>query len=141
MWRFDTGEVFGFVAGIVLGLGFFALVAYLLYLFVFRRIQMNHEMRLEMIRQGRELPPKPDSYGSLKAGIVLCAVGLAILLSLVLESDARAESLGGETVIAFVPLMIGLGLIAFHIAVKKDSQRDQKQVRNYSSESVDSFDA
>ena len=40
----------------ILGLGFFALIAYLVYLFVYKRIQMNHELRLEMIKQGMALP-------------------------------------------------------------------------------------
>ncbi len=121
MWRFDASGMFGMFAGIILGLGFFALVAYLVHLFVYKRIQMNHEMRLELIRQGRDLPAETERFGSLKAGIVLCAVGLGLLLSLVLEADSNGNTPGGETVIAFVPLLTGLGLIGFHLAIRRNA--------------------
>lgn len=123
MWRFDASDMFGMFAGIILGLGFFALVAYLVYLFVYKRIQMNHEMRLELIRQGRDLPPETERFGSLKAGIVLCAVGLGLFLSLLLEAHANGGSPGGETVIAFVPMLTGLGLIGFHLAIRRNTSR------------------
>jgi len=65
MWRFDASDMFGMFAGIILG-WVFALVAYLVYLFVYKRIQMNHEMRLELIKQAATSLPKP-SVRSLKA--------------------------------------------------------------------------
>ncbi len=120
MWRFDASDMFGMFAGIILGLGFFALVAYLVYLFVYKRIQMNHEMRLELIKQGRDLPAETERFGSLKAGIVLCAVGLGLFLSLLLEAHSNGDTPGGETVIAFVPLLTGLGLIGFHLAIRRN---------------------
>ena len=114
-------------AAIVLGLGFFAFIAYMVYLFVYKRIAMNHEMRLELIRQGRELPPETERFGSLKAGMVLCAVGLGLFLSLLLEADSNGAALGGESVIAFVPFLTGLGLIGFHLASKNSRGRNQNK--------------
>lgn len=137
MWRFDASDMFSMMAGIVLGLGFFALVAYLVYLFVYKRIQMNHEMRLELIKQGRDLPPETERFGSLKAGIVLCAVGLGLFLSLCMEAHSRGEFPGGETVIAFVPFLTGVGLIGFHLAIRREAKNGGGP-RNYSSESLDS---
>lgn len=122
MWRFDASDMFGMFAGIILGLGFFALVAYLVYLFVYKRIQMNHEMRLELIKQGRDLPAETERFGSLKAGIVLCAVGLGLFLSLLFEAQSNGDFPGGETVIAFVPLLTGIGLIGFHLAIRRSAR-------------------
>ncbi|MFH2055481.1 MAG: DUF6249 domain-containing protein [bacterium] len=114
MLRFDPGDMFGLVASIVLGLGFFALVAYLVYLFVYRRIQMRHEIRLEMIKQGMKPEFEADSLGSLKAGLVSAGVGLALLVALVLDSRAKGDFLGAEVMLGLVPLMVGLGLVLFH---------------------------
>ena len=136
MLRFDITDMFSMFAAIVLGLGFFAFIAYMVYLFVYKRIAMNHEMRLELIRQGRELPPETERFGSLKAGMVLCAVGLGLLLSLLLEADSNGGALGGESVIAFVPFLTGLGLIGFHLASKNSRGRNQNK-GGYSSESLE----
>lgn len=114
MFRADAVDVFGVLAGIIIGLGFFALVAYLVYLFVYKRIQMRHETRLELIRQGHNLPAEQDSYGSLKAGIVSAAVGLALLIGVLVSAANRRDPLGGEIVIGLVPLFVGVGLIFFH---------------------------
>lgn len=136
MLRFDITDMFSMFAAIVLGLGFFAFIAYMVYLFVYKRIAMNHEMRLELIRQGRELPPETERFGSLKAGMVLCAVGLGLFLSLLLEADSNGGALGGESVIAFVPFLTGLGLIGFHLASKNSRGRNQSK-GGYSSESLE----
>ncbi|MCX6832796.1 MAG: hypothetical protein NT028_11825, partial [candidate division Zixibacteria bacterium] len=81
MFRVNPGEMFGALAAMVLGLGFFALIAYLVYLFVYKRIQMNHELRLEMIKQGMAPQLEREGYGSLKAGIVSAAVGIGFLIA------------------------------------------------------------
>ncbi len=137
VWRFDITDMFSMFAAIVLGLGFFAFVAYMVYLFVFRRIQMTHEMRLELVKQGRDLPVETERFGSLKAGMVLCAVGLGLFFSLMLEAESNGGTLGGESVIAFVPFLTGLGLIGFHLAVRKSSKNDNQSKGGYSSESLD----
>jgi hypothetical protein len=124
MWRADMNDVFGIFAGIVLGLGFFALIAYLVYLFVYKRIQMNHEMRLEMIKQGLTPPTERESYGSLKAGIVSVAVGAGFLVGMLFQSSAENEPLGGEIVVALVPLFIGAGLVLFHLLYKKHARHE-----------------
>jgi hypothetical protein len=124
MLRTDAIQVVSVFAGIVIGLGFFALVAYLVYLFVYKRIQMRHETRLELIRQGHQLPEEQDSYGSLKAGIVSAAVGMGLLVGVFLNAVNRNDTVGGEIVIALVPLFVGLGLIFFHIVWARRSKRD-----------------
>lgn len=115
MWRTDAVDVFGIFAGIILGLGFFALVAYLVYLFIYKRIQMKHETRLEMIKQGLQVTADNDTYGSLKAGIVSAAVGLGLLVGMVIHASSERDPVGGEVVIALVPLFVGLGLVLFHL--------------------------
>lgn len=137
MWRFDVTDMFSMFAAIVLGLGFFAFVAYMVYLFVFKRIQMTHEMRLELVKQGRELPIESERFGSLKAGMVLCAVGLGLFLSLMMEAESNGGVLGGESVIAFVPFLTGLGLIGFHLAVRKNTKSSDQDRSGYSSESLE----
>ena len=122
MWRVDATDMFGIFAGIILGLGFFALVAYLVYLFVYKRIQMNHEMRLEMIRQGKPLPMEHPGYGSLKAGIVSAAVGGGFLIGLFVQASSERQPIGGEIIIALVPLLVGIGLIFFHLIWKRQSR-------------------
>lgn len=115
MLRFDPGDMVGMVAGIVLGLGFFALVAYLVYLFVYRRIQMRHEIRLEMIKQGMKPDMETDSMGSLKAGLVVGGVGLALLAALFMDAHSEARVLGAEVMLGLVPLMVGVALVLFHM--------------------------
>lgn len=139
MWRLDLTDVFGMLTGIILGLGFFALVAFLVYLFVYKRIKMNHEMRLELIRQGRDLPIDRDRYGSLKAGIVLMAVGAGFALAMLFEAGRTGDSPGGELVLGLVPFLTGLGLVLFH-AIAKQGNRSRNDGRNirYSSESLES---
>jgi Ca2+/Na+ antiporter len=102
------------LTGIVIGLGFFALLAYLIYLFVYRKIQMRHEIRLEMIRQGMNPDSESHSYGSAKAGFVSAGVGLALLIGLILDAIGERDPVGAELIIGLVPLMVGLALIAFH---------------------------
>lgn len=125
MLRVNPVEMFGALAAIVLGLGFFALIAYLVYLFVYKRIQMNHELRLEMIKQGMAPQLEHEGYGSLKAGIVSAAVGIGFLMALVIGANAENNEIGGEIVIALVPLLIGVGLVAFHLLTRRQMRREK----------------
>ncbi len=124
MWRVNMSDMMGMFAGIVLGLGFFALIAYLVYMFVYKRIQMNHEIRLAMIKQGMSLPLERESYGSLKAGIVSAAAGIGLLVGMAFQSSAANDPIGGEVVIAMVPLFIGIGLILFHLLYRKHARAE-----------------
>jgi len=114
MWRANITDIFGMFTGIILGLAFFLLLAFLIYLFVFKRIQMNHALRLEAIKQGVQIPTVRERYGSLKAGIVSAAVGAGLLVGLIIGAASDRDPIGGEIVIALVPLFIGVGLILFH---------------------------
>lgn len=135
MFRVNPGEMFGALAAMVLGLGFFALIAYLVYLFVYKRIQMNHELRLEMIKQGMAPRLEREGYGSLKAGIVSAAVGIGFLIALVIGADTNHDPIGGEIVIALVPLLIGVGLVAFHLLTRRQMRREKTGYLSDSSES------
>lgn len=135
MFRVNPVEMFGALAAIVLGLGFFALIAYLVYLFVYKRIQMNHDLRMEMIKQGMAPRLESEGYGSLKAGIVSAAVGVGFLIALVIGAAAENDPIGGEIVIALVPLLIGVGLVAFHLVTRKQMRRAGTGYLSDSSES------
>ena len=135
MFRVNPVEMFGALAAMVLGLGFFALIAYLVYLFVYKRIQMNHELRLEMIKQGMAPQLEHEGYGSLKAGIVSAAVGIGFLIALVIGANAENDPIGGEIVIALVPLLIGVGLVAFHLLTRGQIRREKTGYLSDSSES------
>jgi hypothetical protein len=124
MFRADAVEMLGAVAAIIIGLGFFALLAYFVYLFVYKRIQMRHETRLELIKQGHKLPVEQDSYGSLKAGIVSTAVGLGLLIGVFVHASNERHPVGGEIVFALVPLFVGLGLILFHVVWARRGRED-----------------
>jgi hypothetical protein len=134
MLRVNPIDMFGALAGIVLGLGFFALVAYLVYLFVYKRMQMNHELRLEMIKQG--LPPhlEREGFGSLKAGIVSAAVGAGFLIAIILGADTDRDPIGAEIVVALVPLFIGVGLVGFHLLTRRQQKRERNGYLSGSSE-------
>jgi uncharacterized membrane protein len=134
MLRVNPVEMFGALAAIILGLGFFALIAYLVYLFVYKRIQMNHELRLEMIKQGMPPQLEREGYGSLKAGIVSTAVGLGFLIALVIGANAENDPIGGEIVIALVPLLIGVGLVAYHLMTRRQMRREKTDYLSDSSE-------
>jgi hypothetical protein len=135
MFRVNPGEMFGALAAMILGLGFFALIAYLVYLFVYKRIQMNHDLRLEMIKQGMIPQLEREGYGSLKAGIVSAAVGIGFLIALVIGANAENDQIGGEIVIALVPLFIGVGLVAFHLLTRRQMRRERTGHLSDSSES------
>jgi hypothetical protein len=135
MFRLNPVEMFGALAAMVLGLGFFALIAYLVYLFVYKRIQMNHELRLEMIKQGMSPQLEHEGYGSLKAGIVSVAVGVGFLIALVIGANAEKDPIGGEIVIALVPLLIGVGLVGFHLLTRRQMRREKTGYLSDSSES------
>ena len=119
MWRLDLTDVFGMLTGIILGLGFFALIAFMVYLFVYKRIQMRHEMRLELIKQGKDIPNDSDRYGSLKSGIILAGIGLGLLLAIVLESNYDRGYVGAEIMFGLIPIFVGVGLIVFHIIARR----------------------
>jgi hypothetical protein len=130
MPHFEPSDMFGMVAGIVLGLGFFTLVAYLVYLFVYKRIQMRHEIRLEMIKQGMKPDFDADNLGSLKAGLVAAAVGLALLAALWLETRSNGGLLGVEIMLGLVPLLAGIGLVIFHMFWGKSKKPDGRSPRD-----------
>ena len=134
MWRVDTTDIFGIFAGIILGLGFFALIAYLVYLFVYKRIQMNHEIRLEMIRQGMPLPRERDTYGSLKSGMVLTGVGIGLFFAMMLGAwkNGDGDFIGAESIFALVPLFVGLGLILFHLIGRRSAGEPEEEPRQLS---------
>jgi hypothetical protein len=135
VFRADPTEMFGALAAIILGLGFFALIAYLVYLFVYKRNQMNHELRLEMIRQG--MPPKleREGYGSLKAGMVSAAVGIGFMIAIAIGAESTGDPIGSEIVVALVPLFVGIGLIGFHLITRKQARREKSDYLSDSSES------
>ncbi len=141
MWRLDLTDVFGMLTGIILGLGFFALVAFMVYLFIYKRIQMRHQMRLELIKQGKDLPAEYERYGSLKAGIILAGIGLGLLLAFWLEAGYHRGYLGAEVMFGLIPLFVGIGLIVFHFVARRGYNGEMFQSlssESLSSESLDS---
>ena len=136
MWRLDLTDVFGMLTGIILGLGFFALVAFMVYLFVYKRIQMKHEMRLELIKQGKELPSDSERYGSLKAGIILAGIGLGLLLAFWFEAGYHRGYVGAEVMFGLIPMFVGIGLIIFHFLAKRGNEG--QLFHSVSSESLES---
>jgi drug/metabolite transporter (DMT)-like permease len=136
MWRLDLTDVFGMLTGIILGLGFFALIAFLVYLFVYKRIQMRHQMRLELIKQGKEIPVEVERYGSLKAGIILTGIGLGLLLALWFEASYHRGYVGAEIMLGLIPMFVGIGLIIFHFIARHGN--NGVYLHSSSSESLES---
>jgi hypothetical protein len=140
MLKVDPMGMFGILAGIILGLGFFALVAFLIYLFIFKKMQMNHELRLEMIKKGMNPVFESNGYGTLKAGIILTCIGLAFLIVFLFDfytGGESSEARSGEMILPMVPIMLGVGFILFHVIVKRLSG-PRRGGNSYVSDSPDS---
>jgi len=114
-WEF-LAPLFGF-------LGFFTMLAFIIYQV------MQHRLRMKMVEKGvtnLDLTKiKPPSDNSLKYGMVCIALGVAIFMGLTFER--YVPDLGGEFTVAFVPLFIGVALIASAMIERNRAKKNSPQ--------------
>jgi len=109
-----------FVAPLLGFLGFFAMVAFIIFQ------TMQHRLRMKMVEKGvtsLDLSKmKTPSDNSFKYGLVCIALGVAIFMGLAFERFV--PDLGGEFGIAFIPLFIGAALVISALLERKRGKRD-----------------
>jgi Flp pilus assembly protein TadB len=119
------------IAPMFLGLGFFATIAY-----IFHTI-LTYRQRMKMTEKGisrleiSQVRSQADT--SLKYGLILIALGLAIYLAQVFE---RFNILiGGEIALAFIPIFVGVALLIAARFERRREQRVSKQIEQMKMES------
>lgn len=109
-----------FLAPLFASLGFFAMIAFIIY-----QVQ-QHRLRMKMIESGvtnlNLTKTRAPSDNSFKTGLVTIAVGAGILMGLVLER--YVPDLGGEFMLAFVPILVGIALL-ISAFVERQRERDK----------------
>jgi hypothetical protein len=109
-----------FLAPLFASLGFFAMVGFIVY-----QVQ-QHRLRMKMIDSGvtslNLTKMRAPSDSSLKTGLVTIAIGAGILMGLVFEK--YVPDLGGEFMLAFVPILVGIALLISAFA-ERQRERDR----------------
>jgi hypothetical protein len=104
-------------------LGFFAMIAFIIYQF------QQHRLRMKMVEKGvtnldlTKMQSPPDN--SLKYGLVCIALGIAIFMGLAFERFV--PEFGGEFTLAFVPLLVGVSLIISALFERNRAKRNTSQ--------------
>lgn len=109
-----------FIAPMFVALGLFAMVGFIVY-----QIQ-QHRLRMKMVESGvtnlNLTKTRAPSDSSLKTGLVTIAIGAGILMGLVLEK--YVPELGGEFMLAFVPILVGIALL-ISAYIERQRERDK----------------
>jgi hypothetical protein len=117
MENMDTGNL-GIMAGIVISLGFFAMIFGIVYLYKRERMAM-----IERGMDPRRYKPQSAPYQNLKWGLLLIGAGLGLFLAFLLDNYAfRNEYNDGNPAIYFALIAIfgGLGLFTSYRIEKKE---------------------
>ena len=118
---------FGIFAGIIISLGFFAMI--------FGIIHLARKERMAMIERGmdpRRYKPQSAPFQNLKWGLLLIGAGLGLFLAYVLDHTAFKGMNGdfdrdGNVAIYFALIAIfgGLGLFMSYIIEKKEADKEK----------------
>ncbi|HEX3384113.1 MAG TPA: DUF6249 domain-containing protein [Mucilaginibacter sp.] len=120
MDNMDTGNL-GVMAGILISLGFFAMIFGIIYL--------RKRERMAMIERGmdpRRYKPQSAPYQNLKWGLLLVGAGLGLFLAFVLDRSVfKSDFYDDNPAIYFSLIAIfgGLGLLISYIIEKRDLQQ------------------
>lgn len=125
MDNMDTGNL-GVMAGIVISLGFFAMIFGIIYLYKRERMAM-----IERGMDPRRYKPQSAPFQNLKWGLLLIGAGLGLFLAYVLDRTVfkTAEYDDGNVAIYFALIAIfgGLGLFASYRIEKKELSAKAEQ--------------
>jgi hypothetical protein len=112
----DTGNL-GIMAGIIISLGFFAMIFGVFYL--------NKREKMAMIERGMDpqsYKPQPAPYQNLKWGLLLIGAGLGLFLAYLLDRTVFLNTEGENEAIYFglIAIFGGLGLVLSYRIEKKE---------------------
>lgn len=112
----DTGNL-GIMAGIIISLGFFAMIFGVFYL--------NKREKMAMIERGmnpQSYKPQPAPYQNLKWGLLLIGAGLGLFLAYLLDRTVFLNTEGENEAIYFglIAIFGGLGLVLSYRIEKKE---------------------
>ena len=120
MENMDTGNL-GIMAGIIISLGFFAML--------FGVVYLHKRERMAMIERGmdpRRYKPQSAPFQNLKWGLLLIGAGLGLFLAFLLDNYAfRTEYNDGSPAIyvALIAIFGGLGLFTSYRIEKKEADK------------------
>src|SRR5438477_6575263 len=116
MDNMDTANL-GILCGIIISLGFFAMIFGIVYLYKRERMAM-----IERGMDPRRYKPQSAPYQNLKWGLLLIGAGLGLFLATILDKTAFAASMDDNEAIYFSLIAIfgGLGLFLSYRIEKKE---------------------
>jgi len=116
MDNMDTGNL-GIMAGIIISLGFFAMIFGVFYLYKRERMSM-----IERGMDPRRYKPQSAPYQNLKWGLLLIGAGLGLFLAYTLDRTVfnRTEDDNVAIYFALIAIFGGLGLFASYRIEKKE---------------------
>ncbi len=119
----DTGNL-GVMAGIIISLGFFAMLFGVFYLYKRERMAM-----IERGMDPRRYKPQSAPYQNLKWGLLLIGAGLGLFLAYLLDSTAfKAQEDNVALYFALIGIFGGLGLFTSYLIEKKEiTNRSDKE--------------
>jgi uncharacterized membrane protein len=116
MDNMDTGNL-GIMAGIIISLGFFAMIFGVFYLYKRERMAM-----IERGMDPRRYKPQSAPYQNLKWGLLLIGAGVGLFLAYTLDRTvfSRTENDNVAIYFALIAIFGGLGLLASYRIEKKE---------------------
>ena len=123
MENMDTANL-GILCGIIISLGFFAMIFGIVYLYKRERMAM-----IERGMDPRRYKPQSAPFQNLKWGLLMIGAGLGLFLAFVLDRSVFESSRYENEAIYFALIAIcgGLGLFASYRIEKKELQNSRPE--------------
>ncbi|QJD94900.1 hypothetical protein HH214_02895 [Mucilaginibacter robiniae] len=121
------------LVGILVPLGFFAMVFGIVYLYKRERMAM-----IERGMDPRRYKPQSAPYQNLKWGLLLIGAGLGMFFAFLLDETVFAHTDNDNDVIytALVAIFGGAGLLLSYLIEKKDMHKDKDKVEVHVPEKI-----
>jgi len=123
MDNMDTGNL-GIMAGIIISVGFFAMIFGIVYLYKRERMAM-----IERGMDPRRYKPQSAPYLNLKWGLLLIGAGLGLFFAFLLDRTVFSNDYhNGAIYFSLIAIFGGLGLFAsYHIEKKELSGKPEQE--------------
>jgi hypothetical protein len=123
MDNMDTANL-GILCGIIISLGFFAMIFGIVYLYKRERMAM-----IERGMDPRRYKPQSAPYQNLKWGMLLMGAGVGLFLAFLLDRTVFASTHDENEAIYFALIAVcgGLGLLASYRIEKKELAADKSE--------------